>query len=315
MTSYKNAPIRKWKMDELTKKLKGIEEHEGRKLTQVEKIYHIFAHTFKHYDTEEEEETKGVSARELILILNISYDNYPYGYGRSNKITTQDITMSENGYDWAGKRVYKAVQNLKSTIQRFKDWQEDGFSGQYQDNDTAFNIYCLKTKKGNWYYYNVMNDKDLEKMKLHKAKMALGYQKHIRKLDEELDKIELNPEEYKKKKEKEAAELKKQQKRRVINTYKRLMEMEGKLGRKSRHDYVEEIKKRLSYITTKEEDNEVELELEQYAAEIEIKQMKADLKEQQKKEKELWDKKPHVDVSLNKKMEEYVIEEKEGNKK
>ena len=38
-----------------------------RKLTPREKIYHIFAHRFKHLDTEEEE--KGVSLRELASIL------------------------------------------------------------------------------------------------------------------------------------------------------------------------------------------------------------------------------------------------------
>jgi hypothetical protein len=150
-----------------------------------------------------------------------------------------------------------------------------------------------------------MNDKDLNKAKLHYAKITLGYNKHNRKLDEELDWIESHPEEYRKKKEKEAIELRNEQKRMEIRLCKRLMEIEGKLGIKSRHDNVERIKERLSSCSTAEE-KEIELELEEYAAEIKEKQRKANLKEQQKKEKEKWDKKPHVDILLNKKIEEYI---------
>jgi hypothetical protein len=223
--------------------------------------------------------------------------------------------MSEN-YDWASKRVYKAVQNLKSAIQRFKNWQENGFTGPHSNyynsdnNDTAFNIYCLRTKKGNkWYYYNVMNDKDLDKMKLHKAKMALGHHKRISKLDEELDWIESNPEEYKNKKE--AIELRNEQKRREIRLYKRLMKIESQIAGIINHKNsgVEEIQERLSSCSTTEE-KEIQLKLEEYAAELKEKQIKHNLKEQQKKEKELLDKKPHIDISLNKKIDVFIEDNK-----
>jgi hypothetical protein len=180
MTYYKNSPIRIEKIEEIKQKLKDIELLEKRKLTPREKIYHIFAYRFKHFDTEEEEEDKGVSLRELALIL------YP------NKMTVEQMINGDEDPIFS-LDVWPILQTTKQSLSRFKKWRfatrgEDGES----PDETGFNLYCLRTRKGYYYYYNLMNDKDLAIVDKHKAKMHLGLQKSINMA---LDFLEMRPEE------------------------------------------------------------------------------------------------------------------------
>jgi hypothetical protein len=180
MTYYKNSPIRIEKIEEIKQKLKDIELLGKRKLTPREKIYHIFAYRFKHFDTEEEEEDKGVSLRELALIL------YP------NKMTVEQMINGDEDPIFS-LDVWPILQTTKQSLSRFKKWRlaTTGEDGESPD-ETGFNLYCLSTRKGYYYYYNLMNDKDLAIVDKHKPKMHLGLQKSISKA---LDILEMRPEE------------------------------------------------------------------------------------------------------------------------
>lgn len=181
MAYYKNSPIRINKINESNQKLTDLEFEQKRKFTPREKIYHIFAYKFKHLDTEEEEDEKGVSLRELALIL------YP------ERITIEEMIVGEKDEHVFSEKVWPAIQNTRQSINRFKKWQlaisdEDGQS----IDETGFNLYCLRTRKGHYYYYNLMNDKDLDIVELHKAKTHLGLQKSINRI---LDFLDMRPEE------------------------------------------------------------------------------------------------------------------------
>ena len=182
MTYYKKSPIRIEKIKDIKQKLKDIELEGKRKLTPREKIYHIFAYRFKHFDTEEEEEDKGVSFRELALIL------YP------NRITVEQMITGEEDHSVFGNDVWPILKTTRQSINRFKNWRlaiREGEDGESPD-ETGFNLYCLRTRKGYYYYYNLMNDKDLAIVDKHKAKMHLGLQKSINRA---LDILEMRPEE------------------------------------------------------------------------------------------------------------------------
>lgn len=194
MTYYKNSPIRIEKIEEIKQKLKDIELLGKRKLTPREKIYHIFAYRFKHFDTEEEEEDKGVSFRELALIL------YP------NRITVEQMITGEEDHSVFGNDVWPILQNTRQSINRFKKWQlaiREENEGESPD-ETGFNLYCLRTRKGQYYYYNLMNDKDLAIVEKYKSKMYLGLQKSLNKA---LDILEMRPEERKRKMQEMKEEL------------------------------------------------------------------------------------------------------------
>jgi hypothetical protein len=79
-----------------------------RKLTSREKIYHIFVYRFKHFDTEEEEEEKGVSLRELALIL------YP------DRVTVEQMIAGEEDPIFS-QDIWPILKNTKQSISRFKN--------------------------------------------------------------------------------------------------------------------------------------------------------------------------------------------------
>jgi hypothetical protein len=180
MINYKNSPIRIDKIKEIVQKLKDIELDQKRKLTPREKIYHIFAYRFKHFDTEEEEQEKGVSLRELALIL------YP------NKITVKEMIVGEKDEHVFSENVWPIIQNTRQSINRFKRWQNAISEENDTINEIGFNLYCLRTRKGQYYYYNLMNEKDLDIVEKHQAKISLGVQKSLNKA---LDILEMRPEE------------------------------------------------------------------------------------------------------------------------
>ena len=180
MTYYKNSPIRIEKIEEIKQKLKDIELLEKRKLTPREKIYDIFAYRFKHFDTEEEEEEKGVSFRELALIL------YP------NRITVEQMITGEEDDSVFGNDVWPILKTTRQSINRFKNWRLAIREGEESPDETGFNLYCLRTRKGQYYYYNLMNDKDLAIVEKYKSKMHLGLQKSMNRA---LDILEMRPEE------------------------------------------------------------------------------------------------------------------------
>ena len=182
MTYYRNSPIRIKTIEEIKQKLKDVELLENKQqLTPREKIYHIFAYRFKHLDTEEEEEEKGVSFRELALIL------YP------NRITVEQMITGEEDHTVFGQDVWPILQNTRQSINRFKKWRlaTEGEEGESPD-ETGFNLYCLRTRKGQYYYYNLMNDKDLAIVEKYKSKMYLGLTKSLNRA---LDILEMRPEE------------------------------------------------------------------------------------------------------------------------
>ena len=184
MTNYKNSPIRIKKIEEIQQKLKDIELEGNKQLTPREKIYHIFAYRFKHFDSEEEEEGKGVSFRELALIL------YP------NRITVEQMIIGEEDHSVFGNDVWPILQNTRQSINRFKKWRlatREENDGESPD-ETGFNLYCLRTRKGQFFYYNLMNDRDLAIVEKYKSKVHLGLQKSLNKA---LDILEMRPEERK----------------------------------------------------------------------------------------------------------------------
>lgn len=167
MPRYINSPIRVDKIKEIKEKLNDVNTS-GKKLTLNQKIYHIFAYRFKHFDTEEEEETKGVSLRELTLIL---YEG---------KVTIEQMIEAETNEDVRAE-IYKFFANTKLSLKRFRRWRRDVDNS---DEDTGFNIHCLRTKKGKWYIFNIMNDKDMNIVELRRAKIYLGLKKHIDRLED-----------------------------------------------------------------------------------------------------------------------------------
>lgn len=164
MPRYINSPIRVDKIKEIKEKLNNINTF-GKKMSLNQKLYHIFAYRFKHFDTEEEEEAKGVSLRELALIL---YEG---------KVTIEQMIEAETD-DEVLAEIYKFFVNTKLSLKRFRRWRRET-GNRDPDEDTGFNIHCLRTKKGKWYIFNIMNDKDMDKVELRNAKIHLGLQKRI----------------------------------------------------------------------------------------------------------------------------------------
>ena len=88
--------------------------------------------------------------------------------------------------------VWPILHNARQSINRFKKWHL-AIRGEGKSTDeTGFNLYCLRTRKGRYYYHNLMNDKDLDIVEKHNAKMYLGLQKSIDKI---MDMFEMRPEE------------------------------------------------------------------------------------------------------------------------
>ena len=121
--------------------------------TILQKINFIFINRRKHFDREEGE--KGLSIKELALIL------YP------NSVTIDDMFAMNNT---ASRR----IEYTKKYIMKFKKW----------DGNKEVNLHSLKSKNGEYFYYNIQNEKDLQIVNLRKARISLGYEKRDQRMEE-----------------------------------------------------------------------------------------------------------------------------------
>jgi hypothetical protein len=121
--------------------------------TILQKINFIFINRRKHFDTEEEE--KGLSLKELGLILF------------SNSVTVDDmLTMNDTAF--------RIIKNTKKNIMKFKKW----------DGNKEVNLHSLKSKNGEYFYYNIQNEKDLQIVNQRIARISLGFEKSVQRIEE-----------------------------------------------------------------------------------------------------------------------------------
>ena len=142
--SKSHSPIRIDKIEE-TKQM--LEKNDCFPTTTIlQKINYIFINRKKHFDREEEE--KGLSVKEIGLIL------FP-------KSVTIDDMLARND------TAVRVITNTKRYIMKFKKW----------DGNNEINLYSLRSKNGEYFYYNIQNDKDMQNITLKKAKVYLGLSK------------------------------------------------------------------------------------------------------------------------------------------
>lgn len=265
MTYNRKIPIRLDKVEKHRKYIARLENDKKRKLRPGERLAVIYDQNFKENNTEQEEEEKGFSLKELYLILydvgdvikTISYygdtDEYDEQIEVVDKKQRERLIALQYSNEWE--------PFLKKTRRVMKYFDKSSYKKRMKARDKNevqhFNINWMRTRKGAYYYYNMINEEDLEQSKRHDAKCCLGIEKLQRKL---LDIAERD--------EREQEEIKK-----------------GRRKKTSSQLHMEEIKK-----------------------ELRAKQDEANRKKMQKKEKELLDKKPHVDVSLNNRIDAFIEE-------
>ena len=121
--------------------------------TILQKINFIFINRRKHFDREEGE--KGLSIKELALIL------YP------NSVTVDDMLAMNN-------TAFRIIEYTKKYIMKFKKW----------DGNKEVNLYSLRSKNGEYFYYNIQNEKDLQIVNQRKARISLGFEKSLQRIEE-----------------------------------------------------------------------------------------------------------------------------------
>ena len=123
--------------------------------TILQKIYFIFINRRKHFDREEGE--KGLSIKELALIL------YP------NSVTIDDMLAMND-------TAFRIINYTKKYIMKFKKW----------DGNKEVNLHSLRSKNGEYFYYNIQNEKDLQIVNQRKARISLGFEKSDQRAEQKL---------------------------------------------------------------------------------------------------------------------------------
>jgi hypothetical protein len=202
----KKIPIRVDKVEKHKKHIARVEKDKGgRKLRPSERLVVIYDENFKEDNTEQEEEEKGLSLKELYLIL--------YDVNDVFKRVGFDI---ENGYDsleefivdeeYRKKLIEEQDYNawyplLKKTRKVMRYFEKSTYKKMQRAGDKSevqyFNINWMRTRKGAYYYYNMRNEEDLEQCQRHAAKCWLGLQKTIQDLHDFFERNEREEEEIK----------------------------------------------------------------------------------------------------------------------
>jgi hypothetical protein len=138
------SPLRIDKIEEVKQMLEKNYDLPTKSILQ--KIYFIFINRRKYFDREEGE--KGLSLKELGLILF------------SNSVTVDDMLAMND-------TALRIIKNTKKYIMKFRKW----------DGNKEVNLYSLRSKNGEHFYYNIQNEKDLQIVTLRKARINLGYEK------------------------------------------------------------------------------------------------------------------------------------------
>ena len=184
----KKIPIRVDKVEKHKKRIARVEKDKGgRKLRPSERLAVIYDENFKEDNTEQEEEEKGLSLKELYLIL--------YDVNDVFKTTWFD----ENGYDFLKESIVdeeyrrKLIEEqdyndwyplLKKTRKVMRYFGKSTYKKMEKAGDESevqyFNINWMRTRKEAYYYYNMINEEDWEQCQRHAAKCCLGLQKKKR---------------------------------------------------------------------------------------------------------------------------------------
>ena len=134
------SPLRIEKIEEVKQMLEKNDYFPTK--TILQKLYFIFINRKKYFDREEGE--KGFSIKELALIL------YP------NLVTINQLLEGSNDPELFNHVIIPTIKKTKNSILRFRKW-----SGKKE-----VNLFPLKSKKEEWFYYNIQNDKDMKKVEM-----------------------------------------------------------------------------------------------------------------------------------------------------
>ena len=235
----KKIPIRVDKVEKHKKRIARVEKDKGgRKLRPSKRLAVIYDENFKEDNTEQEEEEKGLSLKELYLIL--------YDVNDVFKTTWFD----ENGYDFLEENIVdeeyrkKLIEEqdyndwyplLKKTRKVMRYFQKSTYKKMQRARDESevqyFNINWMRTRKGAYYYYNMRNEEDSEQCQRHMAKCSLGLQKTIQDLDDIAERNEREQEEIKRgRREKTSLQLYEEEIQKKIEETRRKKMKESKEG-------------------------------------------------------------------------------------
>lgn len=197
----KKQPIRIEKVEKYRKHIARVEKDKGRKLKPSERLVVIYDGNYLEDDTEqeEEEEEKGLSRKELYLCLY-----YEGGYTIDYK--TRHEYFIESPEEFRKKLIEEQDNNdwyplLKKTRQVMRYFFKSHYKKMKRAKDDSeyhfFRIIWKRTRKGAYYYYNMIRDEDLQQYEKHGAKCVLGIQKLQQKLYDIVERNEREQEEIK----------------------------------------------------------------------------------------------------------------------
>jgi hypothetical protein len=152
------SPVRIDKIEEIKQMLEKNNYFPTK--TILQKINYISVNRKKHFDREEGE--KGLLIKELALIL------YP------NLVTINQMLTGANDPKIFNNVIYPTIKKTRKSILRFKKWS----------GNREVNLFPLKSKKGEWLYYNIQNDKDMKKVEMSYARLDLRKKKNDEKIEE-----------------------------------------------------------------------------------------------------------------------------------
>ncbi len=153
-----SSPLRIEKIEEIKQMLEKNDYSPNK--TILQKINYIFINRKKYFDREEGE--KGLSIKELALIL------YP------NLVTINQMLVEPNDPETFNHVIIPTIKKTKNSILRFRKWSDN----------KEINLFPLKSKKGEWFYYNIQNDKDMKKVEMSYARLYLEAEKMDQKTEE-----------------------------------------------------------------------------------------------------------------------------------
>lgn len=201
----RKIPIRVDKVEKHKKLIARLEKDKGRKLRPSERLAVIYDENFKEDDTELEEEEKGLSLKELYLILYDVNDVYKYEWWEDGD-SPYEIRKVVIDEEYRKKLIEEQDYNdwyplLKKTRKVMRYFEESTYKKMQKARDESeiqyFNINWMRTRKGAYYYYNMINEEDLEQCQRHAAKCCLGLQKTIQDLNDIVEREEQEEEEIK----------------------------------------------------------------------------------------------------------------------
>lgn len=198
----KKIPIRVDKVEKHKKRIARVEKDKGRrKLRPSERLAVIYDENFKEDNTEQEEEEKGLSLKELYLILYDVNDVIKSSYYDGEKDVYNEWIVDEKE---RRKLIEEQDYNdwfplLKKTRKVMRCFDKSSYKKMKRARDNSeyqyFNINWMRTRKGAYYYYNMINEEDFEQSKRHAAKCCLGLEKRQQELYDYVEQEEREQEE------------------------------------------------------------------------------------------------------------------------